>query len=444
MQPATNVSGHALTIGQLAASRYFLLAGIMLPGSEDISRGERARAPSADCTFALIAAGGIAGLLHLIGVFGFGRGFEMVTIARNLAEHGVFADPFDAGHTGPTAANPPIYPLLLACWFRILGDPNRVTYAAAIGNMVVNTLTAILLPRVSLVLLADYIPGVIASILCLAAMQLLPAWDTGYTVACLLLFLLFSASATGQKSGVWRGVPAGLAGGVVALLNPSCLLVILPWLAFLAARRRAVVWCVAIIAGIALAVSVWLVRNDLRLGAPVLRTNFGMTVYASNNDCAASSLLEDEREGCYEAHHPNTSREEAQLVRSLGEVAYDRKRTADAVHWITLHPDRFRRLTLRRIREFWFPSPGPVSWPAAVVWLITALSIPGLILMARRREASAVFLLAVLGLYPSMYYIVVADIRYRYPVLWISALAAGYFLADCRLRLNRRFPALLM
>jgi len=60
------------------------------------------------------------------------------------------------------------------------------------------------------------------------------------------------------------------------------------------------------------------------------------------------------------------------------------------------------------------------------------LSIPGLILMARRREPVGIYLLTVLLLYPPMYYITIADVRYRYPVLWVSALAAGYCGAELR------------
>ena len=29
-----------------------------------------------------------------------------------------------------------------------------------------------------------------------------------------------------------------------------------------------------------------------------------------------------------------------------------------------------------------------------------------------------------------MYYVVVSDVRYRYPVLWLSLLGAGYLLSD--------------
>lgn len=363
----------------------------------------------------------------------------MVAVARNLADHGAFADPFDAGATGPTAANPPLYPLLLASMFKILGNPNLVTWVATICNIVVNAVTAALLPQVAVVLFDDAFPGVIASVTCLAAMQLMPAWDTGYTVAGLMLFCLFSASGMGKHSAAGYGALAGLAAGALALLNPSSLLVTPLWIVWLSVPRKsgavAKYWG-AFLATLCLVVSVWVLRNNVQLGAPVLRTNFGMSVYASNNDCASASLVEDERGDCYQRHHPNTSRDEAQLVRTLGEVAYDRKRTADAMHWMVSHPDRFRRLTLGRIREFWFPLPGGHPYTTAVVWLITGLSIPGLVLMTWRRERAAYFLLPVLVVYPLMYYVVVADMRYRYPILWISALAAGYLAAFFKTRVR--------
>jgi len=136
----------------------------------------------------------------------------------------------------------------------------------------------------------------------------------------------------------------------------------------------------------------------------------------------------------------------------MGEVSYDRKRIADARRWIQANPARFLSLTMTRVLEFWFPAregvptgPGQFAdnyvmpdyvrnWVrrqngiAYAIWLVTALSIPGLILMARRREAVTVFVLAVVAIYPLMYYIVVSDMRYRYPILFLSLLSAGYFI----------------
>ena len=81
-------------------------------------------------------------------------------------------------------------------------------------------------------------------------------------------------------------------------------------------------------------------------------------------------------------------------------------------------------------------------YTTAVVWLITGLSVPGLVLMAWRCERATYFL-AVLLVYPLMYYVVVTDMRYRYPILWISALAAGYAASFCKSRIRSPKPLLM-
>ena len=50
----------------------------------------------------------------------FQFGWEMGRVGRALATGYGFSDPFD-GHTGPTAWNPPLYPLLIGAVFRIFG-----------------------------------------------------------------------------------------------------------------------------------------------------------------------------------------------------------------------------------------------------------------------------------------------------------------------------------
>src|SRR4051794_25040894 len=51
--------------------------------------------------------------------YGFGRGFEMAAIARNVVDSGTFGNPFEPQVTGPTASNPPLYPLFLAGLMRV-------------------------------------------------------------------------------------------------------------------------------------------------------------------------------------------------------------------------------------------------------------------------------------------------------------------------------------
>jgi hypothetical protein len=222
---------------------------------------------------------------------------------------------------------------------------------------------------------------------------------------------------------------AGGIAGIVFLLNPSSLLILLPWIAYLLIRRGVTLRQTAILlATLTLIVSVWVVRNHMKLGAFVVRTNLGMTLYASDNDCAQASLVADEANDCYQSNHPNASLQEAQLLHTLGEVAYDRKRTADAVVWIKTHQHRFWSLTFERFRQFWLPPLYDDPIITRVIWITTALSVPGMVLMILRREPVTWFMLTVLFIYPLMYYVIVSDVRYRYPVYWLSLLLAGYFL----------------
>lgn len=71
----------------------------------------------------------------------------MVKLANNIAAHGGFANPFDSLATGLTASNPPLYPLLLAGFVRLFGGVYPGVFAASIACILVNAVTAALLPR---------------------------------------------------------------------------------------------------------------------------------------------------------------------------------------------------------------------------------------------------------------------------------------------------------
>ena len=137
----------------------------------------------ANICFLLFILGGIAGVAQLSSTLPFGAGFEMVAIGRNLAASGNFANPFWILDTGPTAVKPPLYPHFMGLLFKLFGLPGVVLIAAAIGNMVMNALTASWLQRVSLAMFGSAVPGVVAALLWLGAVQLMPTWDTSYTAA---------------------------------------------------------------------------------------------------------------------------------------------------------------------------------------------------------------------------------------------------------------------
>jgi hypothetical protein len=387
-------------------------------------------------SFWLFAAGGAVGLFDMATrAVPFGQGFEMCTLADNLARHGAFANPFYLLPTGPTAANPPLYPLLLAILIKLLHADAFVTLSATLGNILVNAATAALLPRVSALFYGNPIPGALAAILWLLSVRLMPAWDTSYTVAGLLLFCLVAnasaCAAVRQSKPILLAALAGLLASALFFFNPSAMLIFLPWIAWLlffgrAPLRRRIVFSSVILAILALSAFAWTYRNYRQLGHYVVRTNLGMTLYASNNDCAQPSLLDDEANGCYLSYHPNTNLHETQLLHDMGEVAYDRMRTASTSAWIQSHPGPFLRLSAARLRNFWFPPLNEGGFHSVVIWIATLLSIPGLVLMARHRQPILLFILTPLCLYPLMYYLVVSDVRYRYPILWLSLLPAGY------------------
>jgi 4-amino-4-deoxy-L-arabinose transferase-like glycosyltransferase len=399
------------------------------PGKTALPRGGRASWALFFVAFWI----GIFQLLCQVG-FGFGHGFEMAAIARNLVAHGTFGNPFEPAITGPTAVVPPLYPVFLAVFFRLFPSP-FARLLATLGNILANALTAAWMPRLATLFYGNPAPGVFSGVLWLFAMRLMPQWDAGYTLAALVLFSVLTADAIarGKPSGR-SAVAAGLAGGLISLANPATVLVFVPWVLFLLVQRRwpvkdALRYLAIFALTVALCNVPWVIRNYRIWHAFALRTNFGMTIYSSNNDCAQSSLRGDGRNGCYQQTHPVDSQAELALLKRLGEVEFDRQRTARAIVWIRSHPSRFRELTLARVREFWFPEPAPPAYTFYATWLITALSIPGMILMARHRLPAMWFVLVLWIVYPLMYYIVVSSDRYRYPVIWSSLLPAGYFLS---------------
>jgi hypothetical protein len=230
---------------------------------------------------------------------------------------------------------------------------------------------------------------------------------------------------------VWCGALAGAALGILFLMNQVVLLVALPWIAFLLLTRRfppreMLRFLLPFALAVLLVSLPWIIRNFRIWGAFVTRTNLGIALYTSNNDCAEPSLAQVLQSGCFVAMHPESNAVEAALLMNLGEPAYDRLRRNQALAWMWSHPRRLLQLTLARIAEFWFPVPTPPRRATHMIWIITLISIPGFLLMLYRRLPVAALFGAIFLLYPLLYYVVVSEGRYRLPILWLSCLTAGY------------------
>lgn len=387
---------------------------------------------NADISLLLFALAGIGGLISRPSILPFGPGYEMVDIAENLVHFGTFANPLMNLPTGPSAVAPPLYPLLLAAFMKAFRNPTLLLWAVSLGGLLSNAFTAALLPRISRFFFDDVWPGAVAGGFWVIAAQLFPSWDANYTLPLLLLFCLFTASTISTERTVLLGLAAGLLAGILFLLNPMTLLVFAPWLIHLAAFRtvtlkRVAVYCCAVLVSVSLVAAPWIVRNYRIFGSVVVRTGLGLNINFSNNDCSKTTLFEDLHSGCAFLHQPNYNLAEARAFRDLGELNYDRTRLNAAKEWMRRHPSQFLRLTFARFIAFWFPSTFEHPFKALAIRTFTLLSIPGLFLMAFRRVPVTAFALFVLVEYPLVYYVIVSDVRYRYPIIWLSLLPAGYF-----------------
>src|SRR5580692_3290052 len=74
--------------------------------------------------------------------FGFGRGWETVAIAREVARTGAYANPFQAGASGVTAVIPPLFPVYLAALIKLLGDTPRFAFVAILAVVLAQALHA--------------------------------------------------------------------------------------------------------------------------------------------------------------------------------------------------------------------------------------------------------------------------------------------------------------
>lgn len=372
-----------------------------------------------------------------------GNGFETLAIARNLAEHGQFANPFSPRLTGPTAHTAPIYPAFLALLIWTFG--NSVFFALAVNGitMAVHSLHAALLPSVSQLFFQDRRPGIWAAavMIALPVFFLFPQYEIMYVATGLMLFCLATSRLTLQD----RIVPAlasGVGIGLLALLNPASIVVAVLWLAYLLWRHRPphaarFACCTALAVAVTLAPWTW---RNYRLFHSLffVRDNLGLELYVANNDFAEASFALNEANGCHRRMHPGSSDVEVRECQALGETEYYRRRGAAALDWIHRHPGRFASLTAARFRMFWFPDADDSPSYARSIAFVTISAVMGVLLLARRRHPMVVFFVGVLFAYPLLYYFVQSDPRYRTPILWILLLAGGYLLADLAGRV--RFP----
>jgi hypothetical protein len=391
-----------------------------------------------------LSAGKISAAIYLLAAtvrltlaFGFGR-YEIgrpepVNIAISLARTGAFANPHSFP-TGATAHLAPIHPALLAPIYAIWGDtPTADRIRIGLSALAASAEYA-LLPYVAGALGLGMWPGVFAGLG--GALIPLHYWpecmgEFEATDAALFLALstIFFARFLRRPSfAAGPALRAGLWWGFGLLLAPQVLPVLAGFLAIgawkLRPGRPALRWMCLFAAAVLAVLAPWTIRNYVRLdGVFFVRDNVGLELYTSNHDRASASAAQTAAQPRHGTVHPHGSAEAARELVRVGEVAYYGALRDKALAWIRGHPRQFLRLTLARIRTFWFPDPPRFR---EAYWVTTLAAFLGLVLLFRENRLAAAILASVLVTFSAAYALIENHLRYQHPVYWILLLLIGW------------------
>jgi 4-amino-4-deoxy-L-arabinose transferase-like glycosyltransferase len=353
----------------------------------------------------------------------FSFGWEMGRIGRSLASGQGFSNPFNEV-SGPTAWEPPLYPLLIGGVFKLFGI---YSHASALVLLSINSFFSAL-TCIPIFLIAERCFGEKVAVWTSWTWALLPSvmywctrwvWET--SLAALLLAVIFWLTLDLEERGGWKPwVEFGLLWGIAALTNTS-LLSFLPasglWVWYRRWKRGK-----SSLAGVVLASAVcvacitpWLVRNHRVFGRFVfIRSNFGAELRLGNGPGANGTWME--------YLHPSQNVLAMREYKAIGELGYVAERKRQAIEFIRQDYARFADLSLRRFIYYWGGLPRLAEIPAlapfkdSVFLASTILSFWGLGRALRKRQPGAWLFLWLILSYPTIYYFVFPHPRYRHPI----------------------------
>jgi hypothetical protein len=346
----------------------------------------------------------------------------MENIARSLALHGTFADPYILP-TGPTAHTAPAYPILLGLIFLLFGAGAAGEMVSRIASAMVVSVQYALLPRVSTALGMPRFTGAVAGLL--AALAPYKGYvegsrdsvDQPYVALALILLFLYTAKAWSAPAEAFSPLARGLWWGLASLFSPILGLVFAAIIGyeFFAMRRHA--GLAPLLAAFAAMQAPWAIRNWIEFHAFVpTRSNFGLELRVSNRPESYALMEDNVSHGVMSRFHPGLNEDEARKVATEGEMAYTRVQMADARAEIRRDPARYLRLTGERFWRFWL-APSRRFKTTAASTAVTLLGLLGLCLLPANPGTRLTWL--ILLTYPLVYYFVQVDARYSYPLGWI-------------------------
>jgi hypothetical protein len=239
-----------------------------------------------------------------------------------------------------------------------------------------------------------------------------------------------------RKARTWW---LGLICGLLVLLSPSVIPFVAVYLLGAFMRRLLTLRQIGAVSFLSFGLCLpWMLRNEIRLGAFAIRDNLGLELQVNNN-----SFASPDTSGIFASnsrYHPNMSVQQAEVVKAIGEARFNAAKRAQAIDWIETHPVAFASLSIRRLMYYWFP--GRYHMPFSIaVWLLTLASLPSsLYILLKRRGSAPYYLLLSMIAFSLPYYVFLGDLRYRMPILWITAL----FACQTVMQLRQRMAAALL
>jgi hypothetical protein len=307
----------------------------------------------------------------------------------------------------PTAFRPPLYPLFLA----LTGPDVRVAVIVQSILGAANCVLTVALAARGLGGPAPWLAGLLLAVdpvQATASSRLLS--EVLYQTLFLLSLLALDAGRSSRRAVV-SGLLAGLSLLVRTAALPILLVLLAAWVRRDAPRGKS---ALLFLGGAALAVSPWLLRNAVVLGAPTLSTQGGITLYSSYRPPEGrifGVLVADD---------------EVRSAQAKGEVDADRQLTRAALGLAVAHPWRTLRLAVLKMAFLWIPIDWEIRQPPGSVSPVYLFALPLAIwsLVKRPRELPPVpLLLLAVTLFAAVVY---GSPRLRLPYdPLVYALAAG-------------------
>ena len=336
--------------------------------------------------------------------------------------------------TGPTAWLAPVYPLLVACVFKLFGTFTLWSfYVAVLFNCIFSSLACIPLFHAG-----KRIGGTATAVLASWLWAIFPSgiilpfewiWDTSLSVL-LAAALLWATLELADSSRLREFALYGLLWGLSLLTNPALgalLPFLLGWLLYRhrGDRGQQVRLALMPVVMILLTCLPWTARNYIQFHRFIpLRSNFPYELWSGNNEIFDEHSREVNRITRYE---------QVRLYARLGENAFLDEKWEKAQNFIRTHPALYAQLFGRRIVATWLGSESPWrdfmctdSLLARFLLLWNALTLVGVIAglgwLFLRQRAYFFPLASFPFVFPLTFYIAHTSLRHRHPCDPILAL----------------------